>query len=582
MRVMLIFPPQFDATMPNLALPCLASVLRSAGHEVVLKDVNVESYEHLLTETALKRAFELICERRKHFIFSGTSPHEFERLVNKRNVLFENIEWAKGVFRDKEAFYNTEKYKEAFELITDSFKFLSLAYYRTELSQNQYRTNYSHESTGQIMEAVKEEANTTNLYIDYFKHYTIPDIIKHSPRVVGISITASSQMIPALTLASMIKKEIENVHVVVGGNHITSLKDKLADNYKLFSLFDSAIVHEGETAILKLVESIDKGSPLDCVPNLIYKDENGKIKANGCKVEDIHKLLTPDFKGLPLELYFSPETVIPIYSSRGCYWKKCTFCNFTKATGMQYRSHCAERIVEDIKKLSMELNAANFLFIDEALTPKFLNELSDELIQSGLKVNWFSQSKFEEKLDQELCNKIAKSGCSFLAFGLESACDRVLGKMEKGTNKKLIRETLKNSSNAGIANHIYFFSGFPTETFEEAMETIDFIIENVNYIQSMASSVFVLQNNSYVYSHLDEFNITGVSQRQNYDLSISFDYEVESGLTQQEALRFRKKSLEIMSKYNYRFYGYRILLYSKKFGSKGLIKLKILDKLNSV
>ncbi|HEX3043595.1 MAG TPA: hypothetical protein VHY08_02485 [Bacillota bacterium] len=37
MKIILVFPPQFEPTMPNLALPCLTAALRVAGHEVIQK-----------------------------------------------------------------------------------------------------------------------------------------------------------------------------------------------------------------------------------------------------------------------------------------------------------------------------------------------------------------------------------------------------------------------------------------------------------------------------------------------------------------------------------------------------------------
>ncbi|HEX3046573.1 MAG TPA: B12-binding domain-containing radical SAM protein, partial [Bacillota bacterium] len=60
MKVTLIFPPQFEPTIPHAALPCLTAVLRAAGHEVIQKDLNVESYNHFLTQSQLEKAFAKI------------------------------------------------------------------------------------------------------------------------------------------------------------------------------------------------------------------------------------------------------------------------------------------------------------------------------------------------------------------------------------------------------------------------------------------------------------------------------------------------------------------------------------------
>jgi radical SAM superfamily enzyme YgiQ (UPF0313 family) len=116
--------------------------------------------------------------------------------------------------------------------------------------------------------------------------------------------------------------------VVVGGHIITALSDVLKKYNELFDhFFDSAVLNEGERPLLKLVENISQGKALDDVPNLIYSD-NGKIRANDIMLpEHINSLPTPCFDGLPFDLYLNPEIVLPISSSRGCYWGKCAFCS---------------------------------------------------------------------------------------------------------------------------------------------------------------------------------------------------------------------------------------------------------------
>lgn len=578
MRVMLIFPPCFDASMPNLSLPCLASVLRSAGHDVILKDVNVESYDHFFTENELRRVFELVREEYDYFAFSGTSLEEFERLVEKRNFLFKNVERAKMVLRNNEAFYDFKEYTDSIDILNDSLKLLSLAYYKTEITLNSFKTMYNYESTNQIMQAIEDE--NSNPYIDYYKRYVMTTILDASPNLIGISISASSQMIPGLTLAYMIKKVLKDVHIVVGGNHITSLKDNLIDNHTLFTLFDSVILHEGETALLQLADNIEQGKPLNSVPNLMYKNKNGIIKTTDyIHVENVDELPTPDFQGLPLELYLSPELLLPIYSSRGCYWGKCSFCNFHKTSGHNYRVRSIEKIIEDIKILSVKNSSNSFIFTDEALSPKYFGLLSDELIQKNISINWFSCARFEKQIDKILCEKLVKSGCKVLAFGLESACDRVLAKMKKGTDVKTIHNTLINSSMAGITNHTCFILGFPTETPDEAMETINFVLEHIEHIGSMNSANFSLLNNSHVFLNKDEFDIEIIPRKNEFDLAFTYDYNTKSGLSQKENQLANHKFTDEMLKLVYPFYAYadffnfHIFLYAKKYNTNKLFEV---------
>ncbi|MCA9454399.1 MAG: hypothetical protein KC584_17515, partial [Nitrospira sp.] len=52
-KTMLLFPPEWVPTAPYLALPSLTAVLRSYGHEVVQKDVNIEMYDWFFSDTFL-------------------------------------------------------------------------------------------------------------------------------------------------------------------------------------------------------------------------------------------------------------------------------------------------------------------------------------------------------------------------------------------------------------------------------------------------------------------------------------------------------------------------------------------------
>jgi radical SAM superfamily enzyme YgiQ (UPF0313 family) len=87
------------------------------------------------------------------------------------------------------------------------------------------------------------------------------------------------------------------------------------------------IVHEGETPLLNLIKHLNNEFDIRDVPNLIYKEGPeiivNNLSSNG---EDINSLPTPCSDGFPLDKYLSPELVIPVLSSRGCYWNRCTFC----------------------------------------------------------------------------------------------------------------------------------------------------------------------------------------------------------------------------------------------------------------
>ena len=90
-------------------------------------------------------------------------------------------------------------------------------------------------------------------------------------------------------------------------------------------VFDSAILYEGEHALLWLLDALDGQRTMNSVPNLMHRDETGIHVNQEIYTEKTTALPLPDFDGLPLDHYFVPERIIPYLATRGCYWGRCTF-----------------------------------------------------------------------------------------------------------------------------------------------------------------------------------------------------------------------------------------------------------------
>ena len=135
--------------------------------------------------------------------------------------------------------------------------------------------------------------------------------------LIGISITSQSQLLPALTLSRMIKKQMPGTHITVGGYLITSRIDTIRRTPTLFEhFFDSAILYEGEVPLLNLIRRLEKGENLDGMPNLLHRVREQMILADTSEPAISIDPPTPDFDGLPLHLYFSPVPTLPVFVAR--------------------------------------------------------------------------------------------------------------------------------------------------------------------------------------------------------------------------------------------------------------------------
>lgn len=540
MLTKLLFPPQWIPTQPYLSLPSLAAFLQANGCDVEQMDINVVFYDNLLSRQSLRDLYEkaylkfqeldsrkeLTPELQKQYAALGSSMLFGEYII-------EEVEEAKKILRDKEYFYNLEQLFSAFRILELGLKLASSAYYPTNLTFHAYDMRYSCRSSKEVLAAMNDRE--ANLFIDYFEKNTLNEVLRDNPGFIGISIINTSQIIPGLTLAALIKKADEDIHVNIGGSVFTRLIKEISRNKELFSIVDSVIVHEGETPLLNLIGHFNNEFDIKNIPNLIYK-EGSEIRTNkiSSEGEDVNSLPTPSFEGFPLELYFSPELVLPVLSSRGCYWRRCTFCDHGYGYSGKYRPRDVELLYNDIKALKNRYKTSFFTFQDEGISPKLIGSLSDKIIKDKLEISWLADSRFEAIFSSELCGKIAEAGCKMIYFGLESANKRILACMDKGIEKEDVLKICRHCTDAGIWTHLFLIFGFPAETMNEALETMDFILQNKKIIRSVAFGSFQLTKHSRVHEAPALFHVNKIIQNDDMDFSLWHEYEVSQGMSKKE------------------------------------------------
>jgi anaerobic magnesium-protoporphyrin IX monomethyl ester cyclase len=540
MLTKLIFPPQWIPTQPYLSLPTLTAYLRANNCDIEQIDVNVSFYDHILSETGLSdyldRARSKFKELENNMELSSQLQKQYAALGS--SILFgdyviNGVEKAKKIIKSKKDFYTIEKLFKAFKILELGLKLVSSAYYPSNLTFHSYDMRHSCRSSKSVLEAIHDRKE--NLFIEYFENYTIPEVLKGNPGLIGISIINISQLIPGLTLAGLMKKAFPEIHINIGGSVFTRLITEISKNKELFSVFDSVIVHEGETALLNLINHLENKFDIRDIPNIIYKD-GLEIKVNMLNSvgEDVNSLPTPCFDGLPLDKYLSPELIIPILSSRGCYWNRCTFCDHGYGYSGKYRPREVDLLFNDIKTLKDKYNTSYFTFQDEGLSPRMMDVLSDKLIESKLDISWLADSRFEPAFSNEIGKKLSLAGCRMLYFGLESANERVLTCMDKGIRKENVLKICKHCRDAGIWAHLFLIFGFPTETLKEARETMDFILSNNDRIRSMSFGSFQLTRHSKVYEDPSSFHVSKIFHDNEIDLSLWYDCEVSEGLSKKE------------------------------------------------
>lgn len=524
-RSLLVFPPQFALYAPFLSIPTVTAYMREQGYPTDQWDLNLLVNRRFLSPDWLERCAERIkglpeSER------GAAALANWQEIANKLPAAFQAL-------KQRENLLNDAALVEAFAVLDGAYSVTNAAFAPTEVSYN-LSMRYAIDDFDSVEAALCDEAE--NPYLELFREEFVPQIIAGGYGLVGIGLSFDEQLVPGLTLAKVLKEQAPEIHVVAGGTLLTKLSEPLKRLGKLFSPIDTAILYEGETALTRLVDHLNGEIELEEIPNLLYREGEG-LKTTPFMSENFLELPPPDFEGFPLDDYLLPDTIFPMLTTRGCYWKKCGFCTHHHSYGWEYRPQSKSRLTEHVQSLRDRFGADYFYFVDEAVPPANLKILADYgQTPLGEGFRWFGDMRFEKQIDDEFCPDLYAGGCRVLIYGMESASQRVLDAMEKGVQVETMSNALKAMHANGIFSILMYFTGFPTENRAEAMETVKFIEKHREYVGAYAQGSFSLLEGSPVHVNPEKYGVISITPPEA-NLSTDLSYTVARGLTQDAAAR---------------------------------------------
>lgn len=553
MKVLLLFPPQWSPISPHFGIPSLIGQLKREGCDAEGIDLNIDFYNEILDESNVVNVVQSLEQMQKDTLNEISKYHDpnkqfeeypidiqgklikyskIKEYIQQRQYQLENIpkliNEAKRILNSKEDFYKPEFFVRALSVIDTALEIVSLPYFPSKISFDSYtnslfKLNY---------ESIKYHCfdKNTNIFIDYFER-KVEEILDKNPDYIGIAINSSSQIVPGLTLANILKQKTK-AHINIGGNFFGRVADNLVQRPDFFDLFaDSLLVEEGEKPVVDLAKYIDGKITIEEVSNLIYKAEDGDIKVNTKAVPlKLDEVANIDLTGFDLSKYFAPETVMPFQTSKGCYWGKCSFCD--QDFGQNFNVKNVDKLLEEIAEVKAKYGISKFEFIDESVGPSYFSEMSEKMLKLELQVDYFSNARLETAFSKDILEKARKSGLRMLLWGLESGSNKIMELINKGIDIEKRFEILKNSSDSDIWNFAFIFFGFPAETIEDAKSTIEMLCRNNDIIHSYGRSVFTMGKHTKLRDNPDAYGIIGVSEQQD-EFSPTYDFKAE-GMTEAE------------------------------------------------
>lgn len=297
-------------------------------------------------------------------------------------------------------------------------------------------------------------------------------IADFKPELIGITIFTLSRNF-AYDLIRQIKERTA-IPVVIGGAHVSTIKGLALEETRA----DFAIKFEGEYPFIELVNALKSGKPdYEDIGNLIWR-KDGRIIENPDRplLTDLDALPFPQFDLYDIRVHPGHgEKLVPLISSRGCPFA-CNFCSVKLYMGRGYRKRSAQNVFEEIK-YQYAKGYHQFDFNDDCFTldKKRAEQILDLIIASGLKIKFqFYNGLRVDTVDPNILRKLKKAGCFYISYGCESGNEDILKKIRKGITLKQVRDAVKWTRDAGIACSTNFIIGHKDETYETAMDSINF------------------------------------------------------------------------------------------------------------
>ena len=483
------------------------------------------------------------------------------------------IHEAVSILKSEKDFYNPDLLIRALNIIDSGLDIASLPYTPTSITFD----NYANPLFKLTYENIKYYCfdKDTNIFMDYYNEI-IEKLLEEDADYIGISINSSTQIIGGLTLSNLLKKRTK-AHVNIGGNFLGRVIDNLVKEKEFFELFaDSVLVEEGERPVVELARAISGEIPFDAVPNLVFYRDGVPVitkKDIPMKLDDMSNI---SLDGYDLSKYFCADIVMPVQSSRGCYWRKCSFCD--QDFGQNFNVKHIDKFVSELSEIKEKYGIKHFEFIDESVGPSYMDGLADDILEKGVDVKYFCNARLERAFSKDILDKAYKSGLSMILWGFESGSDKVMALINKGIDIDKRLEILRDSTDAGIWNFAFIFFGFPAETVEDAEKTIKIICENVDVIHSYGRSVFTMGKHTKLREAPQKYGIISIKEQQQ-EFAPFFDFD-SVGMTKKELHDvITKCTLECNKAYDKPLWMYLrfrelLFLYVAKYGVGWVCKFK--------
>ncbi|MDP2891002.1 MAG: radical SAM protein [Bacteroidota bacterium] len=511
-KILLITPPFTQLNTPYPATAYLKGFLNTKSIRSNQCDLGIEVILELLSSAGLKNLFQKIDLK------NGEWSANSQRMMHLRNEYIQTIDpviaflhrkndalshvICDGNFLPEASRFNqVDDLEGAFGTmgIMDKAKHLATLYLE-DLSDLIVETTDPHFGFSRYAERLGRSAAT---FDEIDRELKAPDglidgillrllqqkIETYQPTIVALSVPFPGNLYCAFKCGQWLKKYHPEIKIAMGGGFPNTELRSLTDP-RVFDYLDFITLDDGEAPLINLVEHLDGDRAIASLKRTFVRINNEVVYQNGSTSVDFSQseVGVPDYSDFMLDKYLSViEIVNPMHRlwsdgrwnkmtlAHGCYWGRCTFCDTSLDYIKRYEPSTAKLLCDRIEQMILQTGQIGFHFVDEAAPPALMRALALEIIRRKLTVVWWTNIRFEKSFTYDLCLLLKESGCIAVSGGLEVASDRLLGLINKGVSLAKVAKVTDHFTRAGIMVHAYLMYGFPTETAQETIDSLEVV-----------------------------------------------------------------------------------------------------------
>jgi len=308
-------------------------------------------------------------------------------------------------------------------------------------------------------------------------------IIQEKPDVIAIE-TKTPVVEMHWKIIDELKEKLPESKIVLMGDHVTAQPQESLEKSKVDFVISSG---DYDFMLLNLANHLSKNEPLEGGFYYCHSREGGNPEIVNSGPSDLSK---HDLNTLPLidrkltqwknyaykngNFKYKPGAYM--MSGRDCWWGRCTFCSWTTFfPGKNFRTMSAEKALAEVENL-INLGVKEIME-DSGSLPigSWLTDFCNGMIERGYnkKITMSCNMGITGIPDLAIWKLMKKAGFRFILFGLESANQHTLDRIDKNLKVEEIEPGLKLCKDGGLEPHITTMIGYPWESKEMAQKTID-------------------------------------------------------------------------------------------------------------